>query len=55
VVVLDSRAVVLEKVGRVKDALLDARAIIELTPKSPKVSPDSAATVLLFRMTCTLG
>lgn len=37
-VVLDSRAVVLEKLGRFKEALQDARAVIELTPTSPKVS-----------------
>ncbi|KAL7416511.1 hypothetical protein BDY24DRAFT_439014 [Mrakia frigida] len=36
VAVLDSRAAVLEKLGRLKDALQDARGVIELTPTSSK-------------------
>lgn len=34
---LDSRAATLEKHGRIKEALLDAKALVELAPESHKV------------------
>lgn len=36
-IVLDSRAATLEKLGRIKDALLNAKALVELSPESHKV------------------
>lgn len=43
-IVLDSRAATLQKLGRIPEALEDARAMVELEPQSLKVRVPSASS-----------
>jgi hypothetical protein len=48
--VTDSRAAVLEKLGRYKDALKDARVVIELSPDSYKVDVYLLSTLYTYEI-----
>jgi hypothetical protein len=50
VLINDSRTAVLEKLGRYKDALKDARVVIELSPDSYKVDVYLLSTLYTYEI-----